>query len=61
MSINLAATLPAGIPTGGTFGIAASGNALPPGATLSRDGLLSISSSATPSSIAGIVFAYETP
>jgi len=61
MSVNLAATLPPGTPPGGTFGIDASGNALPAEATLSRDGMLSISRAAKPSSIAGIVFVYETP
>ena len=55
-SFNLRATLPADIPRGGTFAVAA--GALPAGVSLSKEGLLTVSRDAPASSLSGVTFSY---
>jgi len=56
-SFQLRATLPLGIPHGGTFGIAE--GALPAGVSLSSAGLLSVDGDATPVETSGVRFLYN--
>jgi hypothetical protein len=58
--MDLAATLPAGVARGGSFGVSSSGAALPAGMTLSSAGILAIGS-ATAGDVVGVVFTYQVP
>jgi hypothetical protein len=60
-SIDLNATLPAGVPRGGSFSIDASGAGLPAGVSLSPGGLLSVASTTRVGDTKGVVFNYATP
>ena len=57
-SFNLRATLPAGVPHGGTFALAA--GALPAGVSLSKEGLLTVARNAPTSSLSGVTFSYTS-
>jgi hypothetical protein len=57
---DLAATLPTGVAKGGTFGVSASGAALPVGMTLSATGILAIST-APVGPVIGVIFTYAEP
>ena len=57
---DLAATLPSEIVQGGTFGISATGAALPNGMTMSASGILSVGR-ATAGTVVGVVFTYAEP
>lgn len=57
---DLASTLPASVVRGGVFSIDPMSAPLPAGMELTREGLLS-SGTASPSSMDGVVFAYEEP
>jgi hypothetical protein len=59
-AFDLAATLPAGVVRGGTFGVSTSGAALPSGMSLSASGILSVGS-ATAGPVVGVVFTYAEP
>lgn len=56
---DLVSTLPAGAKPGGTFGVHASGAALPAGMALSTGGILSVGTAID--SAAGVVFSYQEP
>ena len=58
---DLAPTLPAGIIRGGRFSVDTSGAALPPGVTLSPEGILSLTGGARVGATNGVVFAYTEP
>lgn len=59
-SVDLAATLPAGVVRGGTFSVAADGAALPPGMSLEASGALLLGTAAV-GDTDGVVFMYEEP
>lgn len=59
-TVDLKATLPAGIAAGGVFSVDAAGSALPAGMTLSANGILSVGS-ASVSTTAGVIFSYTEP
>jgi hypothetical protein len=59
-TFDLVKTLPASIKRGGTFGVSASGAALPAGMTLSTVGILAIGNAAV-AAVVGVVFTYAEP
>ncbi|MGE0790391.1 MAG: hypothetical protein AB7S26_32240 [Sandaracinaceae bacterium] len=59
-SVDLAATLPAGVTLGGTFAVAPEGTALPTGMTLGPDGVLRLGT-ATVGITDGVLFDYVEP
>jgi hypothetical protein len=56
--MDLAATLPAGVARGGTFGVSSAGAPLPAGMTLSSAGILAIGN-ATAGEVVGVIFTYQ--
>lgn len=59
-SVDLAATLPAGVVRGGTFTVAADGTPLPSGMSLEASGALLLGTAAV-GDTDGVVFIYEEP
>jgi hypothetical protein len=57
-TFDLAATLPATVARGGSFGVDAAGARLPNGMLLTPDGKLSVGA-ATVGLVSGVVFTYE--
>ena len=60
-AIDLNNTLPAGVATGGAFGVAASGAPLPATITLAANGVLTMSATAAVGATSGVVFTYSEP
>lgn len=60
-TIDLNNTLPAGVATGGAFGVANTGSPLPATIQLAANGVLSISATAVVGAISGVVFTYAEP
>jgi hypothetical protein len=59
-TFDLSTTLPAAVRRGGIFGIDPAGARLPAGMSMTASGLLSVGS-ATISTVAGVIFTYDTP
>jgi hypothetical protein len=59
--LDLTSTLPAGVPSGGSFGVSESGAELPAGVSLTAGGLLSAAPDALIGPVDGIVFTYTLP
>ena len=59
--LDLKTTLPSGVAAGGRFELDPAGAALPSGATLSSNGILSVRSTALQLAVSGIIFAYVEP
>ncbi|MCC7382051.1 MAG: hypothetical protein IT384_09485 [Deltaproteobacteria bacterium] len=57
---NLSDTLPPGVRRGGTFAVDPSGTPLPPGMSLSSDGILSVGTAVAGETV-GVVFSYTEP
>ena len=60
VTVDLATTLPDGVPRNGTFGVSSNGAPLRSGMTLTAAGLLSNESSVA-GSVVGVVFSYSPP
>jgi hypothetical protein len=58
---DLRPTLPGHVRRGGRFSVSSTGAPLPNGVMLSPEGVLSVTSDATPGFTPGVVFAYDEP
>jgi hypothetical protein len=60
-TIDLNNTLPQGVASGGTFGVASSGAPLPSTVTLASSGVLTVAATAAIGATTGVVFTYSAP